>query len=325
MLASFALFKLFPPPAFMLMPHAGLDVSDDAIRVLSYSGFGRGRRLSIHGAVDLPQGLIEGGDVKDEKEFVSRLGEFGRAHGLSYVKASIPEEKAYLFQTDVPAAERKVMEQNIEFRLEENVPLSASDAVFCFDPVSYAGTGSLRVSVTAVPLAYVEHYTSLLRSAGLVPVAFETAPRSIARAVVPAGSDDTRLVVHAMSRKTGIYILSGRITSFASTVARDAEPSDGSPADAPVLLEKEIDRVLSYWSSHGTGKAVKEALLVGRNAAALEDACRRGSGETPLTVRLADVWRNSLDVDRRLPPISRADSLEYAVAAGLALDASSPA
>jgi Tfp pilus assembly PilM family ATPase len=258
--------------------------------------------------------------VKDEKEFVSRLGGFGRAHGLSYVKVSVPEEKAYIFQTDVPAAERKIMEQNIEFKLEENVPLSAPDAVFCFDLLPYAGGGAYRASVTVVPLSYVEHYTSLIRSAGLAPVAFEIAPKSIARAVVPADSDDTRLVVHAMNRKTGIYVLSGNIASFASTVASGAAPSVDRSADAPMPLEKEIDRVLSYWSSHGTGKAVKEVILVGRNASVLEAACRRGGGETPLTVHLADVWCNSLDVDRHLPPVSQKDSLEYAVAAGLALD-----
>lgn len=322
MRSSSAFFRLFPPPTFMLMPHAGLDISDDALRCLAYSGIGPGRKISLFGSSELPRGLFEGGDVKDENEFVSRLADFGKKHGLNYVKISVPEEKAYLFQTEVPSTMQSAIEQNIEFKLEENVPLSASDAVFYFDllPISVTG-GSLRASVSVVPRAYIEKYMSLIERAGLAPVSFETVPKAIARSVIPHGSDSTRLIVHVMSRKTGMYIVCGNVINFAFTAAWGSTFADDAAKDvAEKELRKEIARVRSYWLSHGNGKDIEEAILVGKNAVVLEQIFRKADGESPLGVRLADVWVNAINLNKHLPPVSRVDSLEYAVSAGLAFD-----
>ncbi|MDB5238766.1 MAG: pilM [Candidatus Parcubacteria bacterium] len=324
MLASSPFFKLFPPPKFLLMPHAGLDISDDAISCIAYSGSRHNKKLATYGRMDLPPGLIDGGDVKDEKELASRLTEFVKSHGLSYVKVSIPEEKSYLFGTEVPSGEFDAIEQNIEFKLEENVPLSAPDALFYFDliPASTA-TGALRANVSVVPRTYIERYVALLKGAGLRPLAFEVAPKSIARATALPGSYDTRLIIHVMNRKTGIYIVSGTVVNFASTVGVGGEDQDPQALSAAVAaLAKEIDRVQSYWSSHGTGQIVHEVLLAGRNSPAFEAACEHIKNDHPLSVRVADIWQNAFNVDRYLPPISREESLGYAVAAGLALDPS---
>jgi Tfp pilus assembly PilM family ATPase len=327
MLASSSFFKLFPPPRSMLMPHAGLDISDDAIRVLAYSGFGKDRHVSLYDSVDLPVGLLEGGDCKDEKELISRLADFGRRHGLSYVKISIPEEKAYLFQTDVPDLEASAIKQNIESKLEENVPLSASDAMFYFDLLpSFSVGGRMKANVTAVPRTYIEHHMSLLESAGLSPVAFEISPKAIARAVVPDGTLETRLIIHLMDKKTGIYIVSGSATCFASTVAICGGDIIGERhLEAVSALSKEISRVHSYWDSHGNGQAIIEAIFVGRGADTFHDSCQSIGLEAPIVCRTADVWVNAFNVEKRLPPISRSDSLCYAVTAGLAFDLASGA
>ena len=321
MRATLGFFKLFPPPIFMLMPHAGLDVSDDAIRCVAYSGVGDNRKLASYASADLPVGLVDGGDVKDEKEFVARLADFGREHGLSYVKISVPEEKAYLFQTEVPATDQRDVERNIEFKLEENVPLSAQDAVFYFDLLPPATNGAtLRASVSVIPGTYVEHYMALLGKAGLTTVAFEVVPKAIARVVVSPNTMDAKLVVHIMNQKTGIYIISGGTVNFASTSTWGGAEKGSSQSEIIAALSKEVTRVHSYWLSHGNGRPLDELILVGRNAAAFESACRNIDVGSPLAVRVADVWTNAFDINRHLPPITNAESLEYAVAAGLALD-----
>jgi Tfp pilus assembly PilM family ATPase len=324
MRASSTFFKLFPPPTFLLMPHAGLDISDDAILALSYSGFGHSRKLDVYGGIDLPPGLVMGGDVKDEKEFVSYLSAFAKDHGLYHVKVSVPEEKAYLFQTDVPVAAFSEIVQNIEFKLEENVPLAAPDALFYFDLIPpLTPTEPLRASVSVVPRTYVEHYISLLEQAALSPVAFEVVPKAIARAIVPPSAHETRILIHVMNKKTGIYVVSGNVVNFASTVGWGG--GDGSQANLTASAEslaKEIVRVYSYWGSHGTGRPIDEIVLVGKNAQAFETALGHVGTAAPKGMHIADIWRNAFDLDKYLPPISRVDSLEYAVAAGMALELS---
>jgi len=309
----------------MLMPHAGLDISDDGIRCLAYAGSGHDRHISLHDSVALPPGLLRGGDCKNEKELVSRLADFGRRNGLSYVKVSIPEEKAYLFQTDVPDLSVTAINQNIESKLEENVPLAAPDAIFYFDVLDVSSaSGVAKASVTVTPRTYIEHYMSLLDEAGLIPVAFETAPKAVSRAVVPESAAETRLIVHVMDHKSGLYIVSGNVVCFASTVAvSGTDAISDRRADAVQALSKEIGQVCSYWASHGIGRTVSETVIVGCGADAFREVCRTSGPSMPAVCRIADVWTNTFDVEKQLPSISQEDSLLYAVAAGLAFELSS--
>ena len=130
--ASSTFFKLFPPPAFLTMPHAGLDISDDGIRCIRYDGSGHARRVGLAAALDFPVGLVDSGDVKDAVEFASLIKDFALKHRIGRVRVSIPEEKVYLFETEVSGTDTRSITQNIEFKLEENVPLSAADALFYY-------------------------------------------------------------------------------------------------------------------------------------------------------------------------------------------------
>ena len=228
------------------MSHAGLDISDDAIRFIQYSGHGGSLAISKYGHVDLPQGLIEGGEVKDEKRFEEILSGLVRSNGLSYAKVSIPEEKAYLFETDVPNADQRSMSQNIEFKLKRTLPLSAADAVFTFDLLPKETGKSWRASVSAVQKSYIERMIKLLKDAGVVPISFETVPRAIAR-IVSSGAPGASIVIHCLSRKTGIYVVSEHAVGFTSTVSDGAAAADTSTYVNG--LAAEIRRVYAYWLS----------------------------------------------------------------------------
>jgi Tfp pilus assembly PilM family ATPase len=319
MRSSLPFFKVFPPPKFMLMPHAGLDISDDGARFIAYAGVGLNRRIQAFDALEFPEGVFADGDSRNDQAFIKIIADFAKKNGIHYVKVSVPEEKAYLFQTDVATTVARDVEQNIEFKLEENVPLSAQDAIFYFDllPRSVTG-GTTRASVSVVPRSYIERYTKLLTAAGLEPVSFETVPKAIARAIVHDASDTTTLIIHFMKRKTGIYITSGNVIHFTFTAPWGTHSTDhGLPKDE---LRKEIARIRSYWLSHGNGKLIAEAVLVGKGADALESQLQDIGGDMPLSLVIPNIWENALDLEAALPQISKSDSLEYAVAAGLAFD-----
>lgn len=109
-----------------------------------------GLTISKHAAQILPDGLVI--DIKDEKEFTSILSAFATKNSLLYAKVSLPEEKAYLFQTDVPSANFSSIAQNIEFKLDQNVPTLLENVLFQFDIMPKAVTGnSLRASVSVIP------------------------------------------------------------------------------------------------------------------------------------------------------------------------------
>ncbi len=316
-----AFFKLFPPPRFMIIKYAGLDISDDAVRLIEYSSGRSGLKIQKYTNIELPAGVMEGGEIKNEKALHDILVDLEKKYNLSYVKVSISEEKAYLFQTDVPVADVHAIGHSIEFKLEENVPLSGPDAIFYFDllPTLVSG-GSLRASVSVVPRTYIEKYITLLRGAGISATAFEIVPKAIARAVVPFEVDHAVMVVHIMNKKTGVYIVSGGVVCFTSTIAWGSHLSTNEHTDITILT-KEINRIYTYWMSHGTvNLLIGSLILVGRDSPIHENAIRNGIVPAGLPVHVADTWRNSLNINHYIPPISHEESSDYAVAAGLAID-----
>ena len=301
-------FKLFPPPKYMVTRFAGLEISDDALRCLQYEPTIHGQEISKYDQASIPQGLVEGGDIKDEKALKDLLEKFVKKNKLSYVSISIPEEKAYLFQTDVVGSGTKEIAQNIEFKLEENVPLSAKDAVFYYDimPLEASG-GVLRASVSVVPSTYVEKQIELLRGLGLSPVAFEVVPKSIARVALDNEPNKTSMIVHFMNNKTGIYIVSGGVVCFTSTVA------------SSVPISESINHTFEYWKSK-TDARIHDIALSGKGALKYESSLADSISVENCPVVIANTWKNAFNIDTYVPPLSRDESLDYIVVAGLALD-----
>jgi Tfp pilus assembly PilM family ATPase len=278
--------------------------------------------ISKFATEDLPQGLVDGGDVKDEKEFINILSAFVNKNGITYAKVSLPEEKAYLFQTEVPSANFASIAQNIEFKLDQNVPLSAADALFQFDLMPKAVTGDLlRASVSVVPRTYVENYIRVLRAARISPVAFEVAPKSIVAASIQQYAPGTQLIVHVMKKKTGLYIVSEGVVCFTSTISWGSnELSAKGTASTSPILTAEINKVYSYWVTRpDVHSGISEILVVGSRAEECEQMLRNQGGEAVTRSVLPNVWHNAFEINSYIPPITREESYGYAIAAGLAL------
>ncbi len=310
-------FKLFPPPKFLLMPHVGIDISDDAISFIEYSRPVGDRTITKHGTVNLDVGIIEGGDIKDEAKLLEILSTIVRDNNLLYAKLSIPEEKAYLFETEIPYGDLKLISQNIEFKLEENIPLSAADVIFTFDLLPNEHNKPWRASVFAVPRTYIEHMVEMFRKVGIIPVAFETAPRAIARVVSGLGQGNV-IVIHVLHRKTGVYVITDNAVGFTSTISIGySEANIGLYTDS---LATEIHRVCSFWLNQNQDEfsAIHKVVVVGHDAENVVLNLRDKVSDT-VSVEVIDVWHSVLDMTKYVPPIDRDGSFEYAPAAGLAL------
>jgi Tfp pilus assembly PilM family ATPase len=304
----------------MVMKHAGLDISDDAIRCIEYSGYAPNFVINKYSVIELPNGVIEGGEIKNELALTENLAKLDKDLGLTYAKVSVPEEKSYLFQTDVSSTDPIANAQNIEFKLEENVPLALSEAVFYFDllPMSVTG-GKLRASVSVVPKSYIEKIVTLLRASGISPIAFEVVPKSIARAILSQSVTDSVMVVHVMNKKTGIYVISGGVVCFTSTISW-GDKSDPKEVAITTLLE-ELARVNSYWTSHHSeASKLGQVILVGKNSSNYESVISEYLAKENLMVSIGNVWTNAFSLDNYIPPIVKEQSLEYVVSAGLAMD-----
>ena len=346
-----------PAPRFLEMPAVGIDVSDDSIRFLSFDINAQGLVIDTCGVVPLAPGVVIGGEINDAEALIRVLREAREKHNFSFVKVSLPEEKAYIFRTTLPTTHEDEVAHMLEFKLEENVPLSPNEVFFDYRIIERAHTfGRLDVGVTVFPREIIHTYMRICEKAGLIPLAFEIEAQAMTRAVVPFGLRDTRMVVNIERVRTGISISTSGVADFTTTLEigggavtkaiekhfsvgeaeaerikfergfiRDRNNRDlfDTMMGTMSALKDEINKYFRYWQTHGaieheTHDRISRIMLVGSEAA-LPGLASYLENALGVPVEVANVWRNAISFDEYIPPLSFRDSLSYATAIGLAL------
>jgi len=316
-------FDIFPTPKFIAIPRQGIDISDTAVRFVELGVSGGQKELRRYAAWPLSPGVIEDGLISQPDQVVKALNELRVRHDLRLVRASLPEERAYLFKTEVPVAALSDLKTNIEFKIEENVPLSPSEALFGFKVLSdgkhnqKTPTDHLDVVVAVLPRTVIESYLAVFHQAQIQPISFHIESQAITNAVITEADPNNYLLVHVGRTRVGIYVVNEQVVHFASTLALR------SVADLARNLVPEVIKVKNYWLSHQESKSTKDPKisdLIISGVGASDDGLKQLLGqETGLSVRMADAWRNVASVEEKIPEMSFAESLEYVGAVGLAL------
>lgn len=357
-LSSFT--KVFPPPTFMKLPAFGVDISDTSLKYINFGDTpkdGVKRPLLHWGEIDIPDGALTRGQVLDPKILSGALREFKEKTNAEYIRVSLPEERAYLFETEIkkntPVNEIRSL---LEFRLEENVPIPVREAFFDYDVLESEQTEkTVRVVVAAYARETIQAYYEACVSAGLIPIAFEVEAQAMVRAVVPEDYSDTVMLVDFGKTRTGIGIVHDRALLYTSTIdfgGRDLSTAlrrvlgDKSEGELTIIkntqgLMKQDGDSQSFEALVGTISVIKDELLsriqywhgqeYQQGPRRLEEIILCGGSANLLglpeyftealgikTTR-ADVWQNAFSVEDYVPPIDLKHSYGYATAIGLAL------
>jgi type IV pilus assembly protein PilM len=354
------LARWFPPPSYLTFPSVGVDLSDTSLKYirLKRSYLHRaGVALSAWGSIDLPEGAIVSGDVQDIGLLAKALAEVRRRCKTPYIRLSLPEEHAYLFETpikrDVPLREIRGI---LEFKLEENVPISPRDAFFDYDIVAQPGDANeANAIVTVCAKDKLQKYYDACITARLIPVSFEVESQAIARAVSTEGQQGSSMIVDFGRTHTGIGItyqgalmhtsaidIGGQalsdamrgvlgecteeeLTQMKNTKGLRPTHGDARVRDALIAVTKKIADELrahiEYWNrreQETSDRAIKRVVLCGgsSNLAGFPEYLAAALG---VPAERAEVWRNVFSDARTVPPIPRRYSYGYATAIGLAL------
>jgi len=352
--------KIIPPPSYIRLPSAGVDVSDTSLKYIQFKSDNRsGTELELlyWGDIDIPEGALNRGVVHDGSKLTDALREVKERIGIENVRVSLPEERAYLFETEIErGTPQREIRNLLEFRLEENVPLSPRDAFFDYDIVEGSYNQSmLRVSVTAYARDTVMSYYDACRAAGVIPVSFEIEAQAIARSGIKVGDQGTHMIVDFGKTRTGVGIVHRGILMYTSTIdiggavlseamrkkLGDLEESelthikntqgliqgvDGSGVYDVLLatmssITEEIGARIQYWNTKDIaheGRQIQSIILCGGsiNMKGLPAYLTETLG---VEARRANVWQNAFSIEDKVPPITRRYSFGYATAIGLAL------
>jgi type IV pilus assembly protein PilM len=352
--------RSFPPPRHMQMPSVGVDISDNSLKYISLTKShkpGMQYALSEWGGIDIPEGVLDRGQVLDQKQLVQVLRELKSKTKAEFARVSLPEERAYLFETEIKKSTTgKDIRSIIEFRLEENVPIPAREAFFDYDVLeSDTDDKAYRVVVASYARETILNYYDACIEANLIPISFEVEAQAMARAVVPTNSPGAYMLVDFGKTRTGVGIVYNGALMYTSTIdfggaslsenlrkvygekseeeftilkntqgltkkAGDDRCYEALISGVSVLKDELLARV-QYW--HGkdykrSDRRLLKIILCGGSSNLLGfPEYLSESLEIP-TVR-ANVWANTFSLDTYIPPIDARYSYGYATAIGLAL------
>lgn len=355
-----ALMRVIPPPSYITLPCVGVDISDTSLKYVSFAPTLRDnthREIKQWGDITIPNGIVNRGEVNDVKKLVAVLKEFKDKSGAEFVRVSLPEEKAYLFETDIKhSTPYKELRSLLEFRLEENVPIPSRDVFFDYSILpSLPGAKSVTVSVVAYAKQIIQSYYDACVEAGLRPVSFEVEAQAMARAVVPQHAAGSVMVVDFGKTRSGIGIVHKGALLYASTIdiggdqlsltlrkvlgdrteaelthikntqglVRAVESSEvrDSLIQIVSVVRDELVTRMQYWhtrTGHDDARRITSIILCG-GSANLKGIPEYFTETLGIPTVRGNVWENVFSLTDTIPPIDRQHSFGYAAAIGLAL------
>lgn len=354
------LADFWPEPSHLTMPSVGVDISDTSIKYVKF-GSKRNRhgdlKLEQWGDVDLPDGALRRGLVEDQEKFSAALREVYRQTKHEHISVSLPEERAYIFETEIKrGTPPKEVAGLLEFKLEENVPISPREAYFDYDIIEDPlRQDLLRVIVTVYSRDVINSYYEACLAAGLSPLSFEVEAQAIARATIPRSNQGTNMIVDFGKTRSGVGIVNQGNLMYTSTIdiggtemSRTLRRALGDLSESELtkikntqglvrgtdntdvydalitlvsVIRDEISTRIDYWQNKELSKderAIESIILCG-GSANLKGLPEYLTESLKIPTSRADIWQNAFSIERFIPPIGRRYSYGYATAAGLAL------
>ena len=184
---------------------------------------------------------------------------------LKNVSVSLPEEKTYIYQTNLPKQALNNLEEAIKFTLEENVPLDPSEVSFNYHIVSDDGN-NIEVAVFAVSKELVLSYLRLFKEVGLTPVSFESESQSMAKAVIRKDDNNSHILINFDFLGVKISIVKGGVVRYTSTIPLNMDEIKENPeGEGMRRLAEQVNKLLVFWFTNKgqEGEKIKTAIILG--------------------------------------------------------------
>lgn len=340
------------------MPAMGLDISDEAVKFVGLHSSSKGTRLGKYGKVALEKDIISGGTIHDEAKLIEILGQLKKENGMDFVHASLPDEHAYLFQTDVPRElDYYQIKTVIESKLKENVPLGPEEVIFDYIAVPHTATKEERlVAVAVYPREIATAYARAIQAAGINVLSFETEGEANTRAIVKKGEQETIMVVDIGKLGTELSIIHNGIVAFSTSLEVSGDDFTSSIAKYLAIsfdeaekvkadrgfvkseenidlfeallgvvsvLRDDINKHLAYWQMHsGVRKALQhdvEKIVLCGGGSNLKGLQEYLTVTMDIPIEHANVWVNVTGFDDYVPNMPQGKSLAFTTPIGLAL------
>lgn len=312
--------------------HAGVDVGLDHIRFMKMKR--RGPKLEIidFGIENTLSTVDHTKPLVSQVDIIKVLKKIQKEHKLKYVEVSLPEDKIYLYMAEIEDGTEDSIRNQIESKIEENVPVQVDDAVFDFTKVtSIANSNKALYSVTVADRKDINDYIELFKSADMEIVSFLILNQALTKTFVKVGDVESYCIVAVEKHSVVVSIVSFGIVIYTSTINRSVFRDEAGilVLETPALLSDvvaDINKIMTFWLSYVEKnkkynfQKIRSIILTSTHNDILQsDFANKISSQLKIPTHIGDVWLNVMDTSKAVPPISKNDSYQYAATIGLGM------
>jgi type IV pilus assembly protein PilM len=316
----------------------GIDFSDRVIKIAQLEKKNERLILSSYIREDIPEGIIEDGEIKSK-----------------FVIYSIPETKGFIRVIKIPYTEKEGLENVIFTEVEQLFPISPDESYVDWQVLGSADNNrTLEVLVAAVPQNVVDSYSESLTLAGLKPVAAEIESIAISRSLINENASQKPVLIIDMGKdRTGFIIFKSPAVQFTASIPVCGKETNRaiarkmgiSEAEAEALKNKcgldpkedcseiykamdsslnemtgYINKLLEYYHEHHKNEADISKVVICGGESKIAGVSPFLSLKIKKEIEKGNPWINIISTKyKEIPIISRSDSLVFVTVLGLAL------
>ncbi len=200
----------------------GLEIEDSILKCIMINSGRKGKKVVSCGVRRIKKGIIQEGEVKDQKVLAEEIKELLKHSEPKPVKSnfvvfSIPESKSFVRTIQIPKMSRDEAEEAIKWETEANIPVSM-EAVYLDWQVIGSKESKDEILICAVPKETVDKYYESLVSAGLFPLAGEIDIVATIRSLTSERDKNPVLIADIGADITSLTICKEQVPYFTSSI-----------------------------------------------------------------------------------------------------------
>ncbi|MFH0819770.1 MAG: type IV pilus assembly protein PilM [bacterium] len=177
-----------------------LDIGELTLKLVQLKKIGKIVKLTSFSSVDLPEGCIQHGEIRDQEQFKKSVELLfkkinGKKIKTKNVISVLPEPKTFIKWIKIESESSELKEKKydkgeliipeiISRETEEHIPLPIKEIYLDWQVVSKTAN-STEILIGAAPKSIVNNYLGVLKYCGFEPVALEIESMAIIRSLFP--------------------------------------------------------------------------------------------------------------------------------------------
>ncbi len=249
----------------------GLDLDESSVKIVYFAQENE-KQIKSYGKLNLPTGIISGGEIINEEVVAKKIKEAVNSVGpkkirTKKVKCSLPESKSFLRLIEVPKMNEEELKEAIKWEIEANIPMDLEDVYYDWYPLpkcTLTPENKKMVLVAAISKKITNKLLGALDDAGLEAICLEPSAVAQIRGLglgekINKGKPKTVLIVDFKENKTNLLFVVGSVPFFTTSI-----PISNRMITEEVAKEFNVstEKAMAIKSKH------KNSPLFGRNSLA---------------------------------------------------------